>query len=58
MHPEIGYFNDGLESHLYNTHSLHIGRASDLSKMGANVEKIKHVGRWKSNAVYRYIKSC
>ena len=47
----------GLESHLCDTHSFHIGCASDLNKMGANLEKIKHVGRWKSNAVYKYIKS-
>ena len=45
-----------LEHKLYDTHSFRIGRATDLMKMGASVDMIKHVGRWKSNAVFRYIR--
>ena len=40
----------------YNIHSFRIGRATDLSKDGLAVEKIKKQGRWKSNAVYRYLR--
>ena len=40
----------------YNTMSLRIGRASDLLKFGFSIETIKRMGRWKSNAVYRYIR--
>ena len=45
-----------LNHHLYNTHSLHIGRATDLSKRGIQFEKIKQLGRWRSNAIYNYLK--
>ena len=45
----------GLEAELYNTHSFHIGQATDLIKMGFSIEQVKLVGRWKSNAVYKYI---
>ena len=45
-----------LDPKLYNTHSLRIGRASDLMKMGTPLDTIKYLGRWKSNAVLRYLK--
>ena len=45
-----------LDSALYDTHSFRIGRATDLFKSGVSVENIKQLGRWKSNAVYRYLK--
>ena len=41
---------------LYDTHSLHIRRATDLYKSGSKVETIKQLGRWKSSAVYNYLK--
>ena len=41
---------------LYDTHSLRIGRATDLFKYGVNIDDIKQLGRWKSNAVYKYLK--
>ena len=47
----------GLDSTLYDTHSFRIGRATDLFKLGVNVDKIKELGRWKSNAVYKYLRS-
>ena len=46
----------GLNDELYGTHSLRIGRATDLFKQGLSVEKIKHMGRWRSNAVYKYLR--
>ena len=45
-----------LDSKLYDTHSFRIGRAMDLMKKGKSIKEIKHLGRWKSNAVYRYLK--
>ena len=42
--------------HLYSVHALRAGRACDLLKLGVSVESIKKVGRWKSNAVYKYLK--
>ena len=50
--------NIGLEENLYDTHSFRIGRASDLFKIEkASIDQIKSLGRWKSNAVYKYLKS-
>ena len=41
---------------VYSTHSFRIGRSCDLLQMGFSVETIKKLGRWKSNAVYRYLR--
>ena len=41
---------------LYNLHSLRIGRCGDLYKLGLSVETIKKIGRWKSNAVFTYLR--
>ena len=49
--------NLGLDHRLYDTHSFRIGRATDLIKMGHTLEAVKRFGRWKSNAVYKYIRS-
>ena len=46
-----------LDSSLYDVHSFRIGRTSDLEKFGYSLEVIKAMGRWKSNAVYRYLKN-
>ena len=46
-----------LDPLLYDTHSFRIGRATDLFKAGVDVEDIKLLGRWKSNAVYKYLKT-
>ena len=46
----------GLEASLYGTHSLRAGRAVDMLEMGVDIETIKHLGRWKSNAVYAYLR--
>ena len=45
-----------LDGNLYDIHSFRIGRATDLSKRGYCVEHIKRMGRWKSNAVYKYLR--
>ena len=47
----------GLDSALYDMHSLRIGRASDLIKYNYTVEEVQRLGRWKSNVVYKYIRS-
>ena len=47
----------GLNPDLYNVHSYRIGRGSDLMKLGLSVETIKKLGRWKSNTVFRYLRS-
>ena len=47
----------GLEAHLYDMHSLRISRSSDLIKYGYSVEEVKWMGQWKSNAVFKYIRS-
>ena len=48
--------NLGLNPKLYNTHSFRSGRASDLTKFGYTLDQVKQVGRWRSNAVYHYIR--
>ena len=42
---------------LFNLHSLRIGRCEDLYDLGLSVETIKKIGRWKSNAVFAYLRS-
>ena len=46
----------GINPDLYSCHSLRIGRASDLLRMGCSAETVKKIGRWRSNAVFRYFK--
>ena len=46
----------GLDYKYYCFHGLRSGRASDLLKLGVSVETIKQIGRWKSNAVFTYLK--
>ena len=43
-----------LDSSLYDVHSFRGGRTVDLYKFGYSIDQIKTMGRWKSNAVYRY----
>ena len=44
----------GMNPSNFSVHSFRIGRSSDLLKLGLSVETIKKLGRWKSNAVFRY----
>ena len=47
-----------LDSSLYDTHSMHIGCASDMfNKFHYTLEEVKRAGHWKSNAVYHYLRS-
>ena len=46
----------GVDSRLFSGHSFRIGCGTDLLKLGVLVETIKNMGRWHSNAVYRYLK--
>ena len=45
-----------LNPQVYDCHSFRIGRSTDLLKFGFDVETIKRLGRWKSNAVYKYMR--
>ena len=44
-----------LNPKLYDLHSFRKGRAGDLLKKGVSIERIKRYGRWKSNAVFKYL---
>ena len=46
----------GYDPKRFTFHCLRSGRAHDLRKYGLSVETIKKLGRWKSNAVYAYLK--
>ena len=46
----------GLNPLAYNTQSFRIGHSSELIKLGYSVEAVKRFGRWKSNAIYKYIR--
>ena len=45
-----------LDPSLYDTHSFRIGRATDFYKDGTNLDTIKQLGRWRSNAIYKYLR--
>ena len=45
-----------LDTARYNTHSLRIGRCTDMMTQGYSDSQIKAVGRWKSDAFKRYIR--
>ena len=47
---------NSLECHAYMTQAFRAGSSCDLYDMGVSVETIKKLGRWKSNAVFAYIK--
>ena len=46
----------GLDTKLYNTHSLRAGRSVDLVLMGIQIPVVRKLGRWTSNAIYAYLK--
>ena len=45
-----------LDPGAYETHSFRIGRATDMLKSKVPLEEIKREGRWRSNAVYKYLR--
>ena len=44
-----------LDANLYDMHSLRIGMPSQMLSNGFSVDQIRVAGRWKSNAVFRYL---
>ena len=46
----------GLDAEKFNTHSLRVGRATDLAASGASETLIRETGRWSSNAYLKYIR--
>ena len=46
----------GFDNTYYSCHSFRSGRPLDLLQLGLSVETIKKLGRWKSNAVYVYLR--
>ena len=46
----------GFNQRNYNTHSLRLGRSCDLYKLGLSIEKIKKLGRWRTNVVFKYLR--
>ena len=46
----------GLNPVLYDTHSWRVGRATQLFKNNFDIARIRFLGRWKSNAVYKYLR--
>ena len=46
----------GLPEMSFDVHSLRIGRSSDLIKYRYSIEEVKRMGRWRSNAVFKYIR--
>ena len=54
FHKCISYHS--LDTSRYNTHSFWIGRCTDLVLQGFSNDKIKKIGRWKSNAYLRYVR--
>lgn len=45
-----------IETDCYNVHSFRIGHANDMRRLGKDVSYIKNKGRWKSSAVWNYLK--
>ena len=48
--------NTGLDYNLYSMHSFRIGRTNDLIKLNYPIDVVQRLGRWRSNAVYKYIR--
>ena len=48
---------NNFEPSLYTFHGIRAGRATDLLEAGVSVETIKKLGRWKSSAVFTYLRS-
>ena len=46
----------GLNTLLYGMHSFRVGRCSDLIRYNYSLDEVRRLGRWRSNAVYKYIR--
>ena len=49
--------NLGLDKKFYSMNSFRIGRTSDLIKFGYPIDEVQRLGRWRSNAVFKYIRN-
>ena len=47
----------GLNPQLYSATSLRSGRATTLMELGLEIKTIQKLGRWKSNAIYTYLRT-
>ena len=45
-----------LDSSLYDCHSFRIGKATDMKLENYSITEIKSAGRWRSNAIYKYLR--
>ena len=45
----------GFSQRHYSFHSFHARRTHDLLKLGLSIETIKKIGRWQSNAIFKYL---
>ena len=48
---------NNFDASLYSSKAFRAGRASDLLSMGVSVETIRKLGRWRSSAVYTYLRT-
>ena len=48
---------NNLDYRLYFFHGIRAGRATDLMEMEISIETIKKLGRWRSSAVFTYLRS-
>ena len=46
----------GYDPSLYSVHGMRSGKALELLHAGVSIETIKKLGRWRSNAVFAYLK--
>ena len=54
---KLALTNLGLNPINYGFHSLRIGRCTELINFNYSISAVKLMGRWKSNVVYKYIRS-
>ena len=47
----------GYDKKFYSFHGIQGGCAGDFYKKGISVETIRKLGRWKSNAIYTYLRN-
>ena len=52
---QMALHQGGFDAKSYCTQSMHAGHTTDLLEYGISVETIKKLGRWTSNAVYKYL---
>ena len=48
--------NNKIDHRLYSPSGFRSGRATDLVHLGLSIETIKKIGRWKSSAIYTYLR--